>query len=687
MKPPALSFFNIHWLPAILSACLLMLTQKASAQEATSPVGASVLRGVVQEVIPVDTILKSSSQAKNEPSRGHVRYLFTEEDIRHMPVRDVLELLNTIPGITIGTDVGGVLQLGVRGSVAGEATAMIVDGVILNEGMYATFQLAGKFQLDQIRQMEVIFSPDPIYFGGWACYAAIVIQTRAYTPFNGLRTAWTQGFNNPSNDARVASCISIGKYGPDWSIAVTGSVASSVLSFRKYTDINGNSFEMSQNSGITSRFGSVRIGYKQTSITVVSDYYQMTTRDAYVNATTQAYRNDFITFDVTARHQIHVNDRFKLNFLSGIKSQDPYRSLNEVASQDSASYVKLWMRYNRFTAASQLSYALSPRLQLLAGLQAVREWGFDFEGYGYFSDHTLDQNFNCFTATGQAHYQGRFTFLTASMRADRHSYAGSLMSPSLRGGFNIGPWFVNAGYTSAARLPSILNIAVASSEKTLATERVETIDLQTGIQISNGFSASVRAFHSLTTNGVAYLANDDGEESYRNVKPFGSQGCEISVRKSKGKIRYQLSYGNYHSLHNQTSSYCQVEGKSVNLAMPGQKGSASISVPLHPDLTASVMAIFQGSRYGVVGPNPASASGSVPILSKEYQYSHYPADLTLNLFLHYKVGITEGLEISLGIVDILNQGTQYVQPYAGFHMPLPGPTREYIVRICYALER
>jgi len=55
----------------------------------------------------------------------------------------------------------------------------------------------------------------------------------------------------------------------------------------------------------------------------------------------------------------------------------------------------------------------------------------------------------------------------------------------------------------------------------------------------------------------------------------------------------------------------------------------------------------------------------------------------LNLFASYDDLLAPGLVLSLGVHDLLDSGYDFVQPYAGGHAPLPGPAREWVLRLGY----
>ena len=49
--------------------------------------------------------------------------------------------------------------------------------------------------------------------------------------------------------------------------------------------------------------------------------------------------------------------------------------------------------------------------------------------------------------------------------------------------------------------------------------------------------------------------------------------------------------------------------------------------------------------------------------------------------------MVDGINVTMGIVDIIDTKVQYVQPYTFEHLPLTGSSREYIVRVSYAITR
>ena len=85
-------------------------------------------------------------------------------------------------------------------------------------------------------------------------------------------------------------------------------------------------------------------------------------------------------------------------------------------------------------------------------------------------------------------------------------------------------------------------------------------------------------------------------------------------------------------------------------------------------------ALFQSSRYAFFG----FAEDGVTQLVK-----HYPAETLLNVYFMRKNVLTPGVSASLGLYNLLNTETYYVQPYNGGHGAIPGPSFEVLVKLGY----
>jgi outer membrane cobalamin receptor len=607
---------------------------------------------------------------------SHFSYVFTEQDIRQSAARDLLELLNTVPSLSFGVDVAGSLTLGARGNLAGEFMALVIDGLVMNEGGYGTFQLAGKLNLGQILRIEVILGPHMLKVNNLAAYGAILIKTRASEPVTGIVTNWSQGFNNPSKDARVSSSLSVGQKGARWAGAVSASVNQSVLSFSPYTDAVGNTYDMSTNSPIYNRFVSAMVQYKGTSLTFLSDVYQISTRDAYGISTSQPYRNDFITYGVTLRHFVQVSSRLTLKGLLSFKSQDPFKALSEVAAGDSGFYYKYWLRAQRAVAQVNSIYTASDRLTLTFGLQGSADRGADLLKSEYYADDGYMVTYGNLTLIAHGIYRYKQLSLTGGARHEQHSYAGALTSFSASARQQVGAFYGRVGYSDMYRLPTLNNIDVASEGKEIQSAHIQTLDAEVGLHIKH-VEVGFNYFRTITSEGIVYRPQLDGNEAYENVAPFGNCGGEAFIRGKFKHLKMNVGYMHY---RNQVTRYgpntFTAHESRANLGLPAHKVVASVHTALLKDLNLALFGIFESQKFGYVPSTSSVGPGG---------FTRYPAILTCNVMLSYHLGVANGLDITAGVADVFGSRILYVQPYSGGHLPLPGPAREYIIRVSYAL--
>ena len=57
---------------------------------------------------------------------------------------------------------------------------------------------------------------------------------------------------------------------------------------------------------------------------------------------------------------------------------------------------------------------------------------------------------------------------------------------------------------------------------------------------------------------------------------------------------------------------------------------------------------------------------------------------TGKLYKHFI--FTDALNINFGVYNLTNQRIQYIQTYSGFHNPLPGMGREFLLKISYSIH-
>jgi outer membrane receptor for ferrienterochelin and colicin len=137
---------------------------------------------------------------------------------------------------------------------------------------------------------------------------------------------------------------------------------------------------------------------------------------------------------------------------------------------------------------------------------------------------------------------------------------------------------------------------------------------------------------------------------------------------------------------------------TINYAFYTAAGKETIEDYAVPDNEASLLA-FANHRVNLnscfnIGKK-LSVSPTISFYGKRYGYTsidtsytsvveELPATTLINLFVKFTP--VKGIVIGVGVYDLLNQKFAFIQPYNGYHAPLPGPTREFIFRVQFDLN-
>lgn len=134
----------------------------------------------LEQLMDLDVAVASGKNTSIREAPGIVSVV-TAEEIRNSGARDLIDVLQMVPGVQLGVDVAGVVSIGIRGLWAHKGKALLIwDGHELNELMYSTIQLGNHYPVDQIERVEIIRGPGSALYGGFAELAVINIITKNY---------------------------------------------------------------------------------------------------------------------------------------------------------------------------------------------------------------------------------------------------------------------------------------------------------------------------------------------------------------------------------------------------------------------------------------------------------------------------------------------------------------------------
>jgi hypothetical protein len=302
----------------------------------------------------------------------------------------------------------------------------------------------------------------------------------------------------------------------------------------------------------------------------------------------------------------------------------------------------------------------------------------------YFKDFGGDRYFYSGSVLATALYTQKNTQISLGARSEFHSYSGFNASPTASILQKVGRFYGRFSFSSIKRLPTLINVDLAPEGEKLKPATITTTDVEFGYKYKK-LLIGVNFFTTQTVDAIFYRADFAGQERYRNTSPFTNNGFELFASKKIDKFSYKIGYTSYmHGRSQDSTNPYAVPGKRSNIGLSSNKIVASVNGAVFKNLDFSFLCIYQSSKYG--RGTETTLPDSIQ-LTPRIDYIKYPSELICNFFLHYKISIANGMDLTSGIVNIFNSPVSYVQTYQGGHMPLPGPSREYIIRISYALAR
>ena len=119
------------------------------------------------------------------------------EDIRAMGARDLVDILNFVPGFFQGVDLDGVVGPGFRGLWGHEGKILLlIDGKEMNELLFSNMQLGNEFPVEFIERVEVVRGPGSVIYGGSAELGVINVVTRGLQGATDAMVTGTYGRND-----------------------------------------------------------------------------------------------------------------------------------------------------------------------------------------------------------------------------------------------------------------------------------------------------------------------------------------------------------------------------------------------------------------------------------------------------------------------------------------------------------
>ncbi|WP_349431577.1 TonB-dependent receptor plug domain-containing protein [Methylomarinum sp. Ch1-1] len=671
------SLFKIIALSS-LGCAFAQAAESLSCQQVAAP---NIVKLDLSDLAKVPVVLSANQKATCAKQAAGIVTVITGEQIQNMGARDLIDVLQLVPGFSFGVDVSNVVGLGIRGIQAHEGkVAVFVDGISLNEHRFGTTQFGNHFPLEQIDRIEIVRGPGSIVHGNFAEMGVINIISKTAKQMDGVKLSGNYG-RFSRGEARKNLEWTAGKQWGDLEVSFSGKRGEAHRSDQIYQDAVGRSFDMTGNNELDATMVNLGVKYQGLNLRLLVDQYNVNSRDGFGEEMSKPGRylvNKFNTYAADLGFQHHFSPSVKLETNASFSHQNPWeRTRKYLDGRAALLREKVYVDYYKFNAKA--TFASEQGNYLVVG-NSFSSNKFDIREGGL--GETLP-TFSNYTAYTEARYAFPWINVLAGLRFDAYNEYGTNFAPRVALTKDFGRFHVKALYSHAFRIPTggnyqknaEYNIGKAPDEQIdqVGPERTRTVELEFGFQPFNNLDLTVNLFHIQSDDIILYQVDDQLDDFYINASGQNTQGVEWGLEYRVPRLGYlAMDYSFYESTRNTADKY-KILGsdgqihQGLNVGFPTHKVSLNGHIDLTPSLSLNQTLIFISDRYGYEGDSLVRHGSS----------------WVYNFYWRYKNLFTKGLNVGLGVYDLFNEKQEYVQPYHGGHPALPGRTREVMFKLSY----
>ncbi|MCB2220423.1 MAG: TonB-dependent receptor plug domain-containing protein [Bacteroidetes bacterium] len=694
--------------------------------------------GVSSELEKYINSLISVSTQKSLPSRysPNIVTLVTEEEIKSMGARDLIEVLQLVPGFHFAQDNKGNVGLGIRGNWAAEGKVLImINGKEINEHYTAHTYFGNHFPVDMIKRIEIVRGPGSAIYGGLAEFGVINIVTKKPNDLNGLEFVLNQG--------QMGEGVGRGKFnfyvGKKWErsdlnfwfaagnsqrsnrqhygfydCSIDSIICQDSIGVGAYASLAGESdidnfmsnFEF--NSGGFS-VSSLLDYYGVTDVTVLDSRKRRPVKRGYFSSYNEIKQRFRITPKLT------ITPKINFNIQTPVEENTPYAEalINHPEFADS-----LAIATTRFRARVDINYNLNHRINMLGGFDFYNDFALNADTISQFYSGEPPDQYSSTAFYGEMIFKLPVFHLFAGARFETNAAYNSAFSPRIGITKKFNKFHLKFLVTDAYRLPTLGNIYysfdgtydvapdssyVYNVGRGLNPEKTLVLEAEAGYQFSEKTFLTLNIFDMTIRDPIVYTFFQDetirdiygynsGLYVYQNFNKSGTRGFELDFR-FQDKWGFLNANYSYYSVSSKPkiSAYTvstfnrdprerELVDDDVLLAFPQHRLNLNWLYYITEDFSVNLNSSFIGSTYGydisIIGPGPWDVDGK--LIKNRFTY-------LVNFYFRYQNLFTKGLAAGLGVNDVFNKGTSYMQPYFGVQPPLPGASREFKFIIEYKL--
>ncbi len=289
-------------------------------------------------------------------------------------------------------------------------------------------------------------------------------------------------------------------------------------------------------------------------------------------------------------------------------------------------------------------------------------------------------DYNNMSGFAQGILKSDWATLTLGGRVDKHSEYGAAFSPRIGLTKVLDELHFKLLYSHAFRAPSVNQIHwsyvfdPSKGEPLITPETAQVIEFETGYKFARDMSLVANVYYIKVKDTIVYSYTDN-TEGYDNIETTGSKGIEVEYRLMKNWGHATINYSYYNAKDiNEVAYYAPGDNDKELLGTSPHKVTLNANINIYKGLTGNASVIYLGKRYAYTHYDAALDTMA---LSQQDQV------ILCNLYFNYNNLFIEGLTFGIGVYNVLDEEYDFIQPYNGWHPPLPDHSRRFIARLSY----
>lgn len=652
----------------------------------------------LEDLMNIEINVASKNKTSIRESPGIITVISADQ-IQKMGARDLIDVLRMVPGVQFGTDVQGIVGVGIRGNWAHEGKMSLqIDGLEINETLFTTTQFGSHFPVDHIKRIEIIRGPGSALYGGYAELSVINIITRESKDVNGIAFGTSFSEMEKTLNQRNIS-LSYGQKINDVDVSLHTYLGTANRSEHDYTGLNADydgfeTYDMKDNSGIEAMHINLGVSKGTFKNRVIYDHYNVESRDAF-DAITAPFNMKFNTLILGSEYTFKVNDKLTFTPEFIYKRQKPWNNINE-NSQDAFIFYNVIAQ--RTTGRISANYNFNNSFNIIIGTEIYRDEAEAPNRFDYFfpaNDYDSAQSevkYMNYAAFAQLTYKWKYADVVAGARLEENSAYGSSFVPRIALTKAFDKFHYKALFSQAFRTPGIANINanldILSEGITdfteIKPEKTTVFEVELGYKISSNLFVTGNFFDISIDKPIVYFYDEDLDiEGYQNYDQSGTRGFEFDVRYSSKWGNINVTYSHYMQADKNKIETYEVPEDFDSEALVGfarNKATFIATLNLIENMSVSPWVVYTGKKYGWAPEWDEAEDDAVWDINHEFDPT-----INFNLFVNYNNLFIDKLSIGAGVYNILDEDIYFVQPYNGSHAAIPGSSRSYRVKISYNL--